>query len=236
MGLIAWRTVVFEKMLLGGQQRLSAAICKMIDSERDGNVVDREWIIKAAASYRLIDLDDHDISRTRLELYNTHFMGPFSKSTSAYYVKESEAHLAVDTVSAYIDQAFKRLIEEEARADILLHPTSKDPLIKTVEDALIRHHTELFQTEFEACLSQHNSELITKVYNLLRRLPNGLEPLRKLYERVVHDYGLSSIAKVINLDAELVSPSRSYLNHRAHISLTEYTAVHRIYPSGVQAA
>jgi cullin 1 len=88
-------------------------------------------------------------------------------------------------------------------------------LISTCENVLIKAHREIMQDEFQALLDAEKEEDLNRMYNLLSRIPDGLEPLVKRFEAHVKKAGLDSVERIT---AEGTDPSdivRSQLSHRA---------------------
>ena len=63
--------------------------------------------------------------------YKKEFQEAFIKDTKEYYIKESDAFIQANSISAYMQKAEERIIQEEALAQTYLHPSTK-PDVKTL--------------------------------------------------------------------------------------------------------
>lgn len=61
---------------------------------------------------------------------------------------------------------------------------------------LIRSHSELLWEEFQNLLDYDKAEDLSRMYALLARIPEGLEPLRKKFEEHVKRAGMAAIEKL----------------------------------------
>ena len=102
-----------------------------------------------------------------------------------------------NSVSDYLKKAEERLKEEEDRVDRYLHTTTRKTLITKCEHVLIRDHAETMQEEFQKLLDFDKDEDLQRMYTLLARIPEGLEPLRKKFEEHVKKAGLAAVAKLV---------------------------------------
>ncbi|KAJ7857731.1 Cullin [Mycena olivaceomarginata] len=103
---------------------------------------------------------------------------------SKYYKNESESFLAENSVSDYLKKAEERLREEEDR------------------HVLIREHSKLMWENFQTLLDFDKDEDLQRMYALLSRIPEGLEPLRKKFEEHVKKAGLAAVAKLVGTGGE----------------------------------
>lgn len=151
---------------------------------------------KVIFSFVSLGLDQNDPNKECLDIYKEHFETPFIESSEQYYKKESEAFLAENTVSEYLKKAEERLREEEDRVERYLHTKTRKDIIAKCEHVLIREHAELMWESFQKLLDFDQDADLQRMYALLARIPEGLEPLRKRFEAHVKQSGLSSVAKL----------------------------------------
>lgn len=139
-------------------------------------------------------------------MYKEHFENPFIAATEIYYRQESEAFLAANSISDYLKKAEERLKEEEDRVERYLNTQTRKVLISKCEHVLIREHSELMWESFQSLLDFDKDEDLQRMYALLSRIPEGLEPLRKKFEEHVKKAGQVAISKLVgetgaNVDA-----------------------------------
>ncbi|KAK7470072.1 ubiquitin ligase (cullin) of SCF [Stygiomarasmius scandens] len=176
--------------------KLAGAILRLIERQRNGEVIDQGLVKKVVFSFVSLGLDNTDPNKECLDIYKEHFEVPFIEATEQYYKKESEAFLASNTVSEYLKKAEDRLKEEEDRIERYLHTKTRKELITKCEHVLIRDHSELMWESFQKLLDFDQDEDLQRMYALLSRIPEGLEPLRKRFEQHVKNSGLSAISKI----------------------------------------
>lgn len=143
-----------------------------------------------------LGLDESDINKVSYEVYKEHFETPFLDATEKYYRKESEAFLAENSVPDYMKKAEERLREEEDRVERYLNTNTRKPLISKCEHVLIREHAERLWDHFQTLLDYDKDEDLQRMYALLARIPEGLEPLRKKFEEHVKRAGLQAVQKL----------------------------------------
>ena len=103
-------------------------------------------------------------------------------------------------------QAEIRLTEEEERVKMYLHPQIMSHLMKTCQNVLIKEHALLLQEEFQNLLDNDRQDDLARMYNLLSRIPDGLDPLRRKFETHVRTAGLSAVDKVSNEGGDALDP------------------------------
>lgn len=86
-----------------------------------------------------------------------------------------------------------------------LNTQTRKGLISKCEHVLIREHSELMWESFQSLLDFDKDEDLQRMYALLSRIPEGLEPLRKKFEEHVKKAGLNAVSKLVgegsNVDA-----------------------------------
>jgi len=196
LSLVQWKTNLFVPI----QQKhvkLAGAILRLIQQQRNGETIDQGLVKKVVESFVSLGLDDTDTNKACLDVYKEHFEAPFIEATEKYYKKESESFLAEYTVSEYLKKAEERLKEEEDRVDRYLNQQTRKTLISKCEHVLIREHAELMWENFQHLLDYDKDEDLQRMYALLSRIPEGLEPLRKRFEEHVKKSGLAAVAKLV---------------------------------------
>lgn len=69
----------------------------------------------------------------------------------------------------------------------------------------MKAHIDLLQEEFQRLLEQDKEDDLNRMYNLLHRIPDGLDPLRARFEEYVKRVGLNSVERIVTEDKEPVS-------------------------------
>ncbi|KAI0288053.1 Cullin [Russula brevipes] len=203
LALVQWRANFFLH-IQGKQSKLAGAILRLIEDQRNGEIIDQGLVKKVVDSFVSLGIDDCDLNKVSLVNYEEHFETPFLVATEAYYKHESESFLAENTVSDYLKKAEDRLKEEEDRVERYLHTTTRKRLINKCEHVLIRAHAELMWESFQSLLDYDKEEDLQRMYSLLSLITEGLEPLRRKFEEHVKRTGLAAVAKLVGTDAAAI--------------------------------
>jgi len=177
--------------------KLAAATLRLITQQRNGEIIDQGLVKKVVDSFVSLGLDIADPNKECLDVYKEQFETAFIQATEQYYKKESETFLAENSVPDYLKKAEERLREEENRVERYLHTKTRKELISKCENVLIREHGELMWDAFQNLLDFDQDEDLQRMYALLARIPEGLEPLRKRFEAHVKQAGLTAISKLV---------------------------------------
>jgi len=196
LALVQWKSNFFLHVQ-SKQQKLAGAILRLIERQRNGETIDQGLVKKVVDSFVSLGLDESDINKVSYEVYKEHFEVPFLEATEKYYRQESEAFLAGNTVADYLKKAEERLREEEDRVERYLNSNTRKGLISKCEHVLIREHSELMWENFQELLDYDKDEDLQRMYALLARIPEGLEPLRKRFEEHVKRSGLAAVTKLV---------------------------------------
>ena len=176
---------------------MASAILRLIEAQRNGDTIDQGLVKKVVESFVSLGLDDTDTNKACLDIYRDHFEVPFIQSTEKYYKQESESFLAASSVSDYLKKAEERLKEEEDRVERYLNTLTRKSLISKCEHVLIREHAARMWENFQVLLDYDKDEDLQRMYALLSRIPEGLEPLRKKFEEHVKKAGLAAVSKLV---------------------------------------
>jgi cullin 1 len=188
--LISWRTHLFSNI----HGIVMEAALKLTERHRLGEMIDYSLIKNISHSFGMLGLDEFNTSRKTLDIYKKYFEEPFIASTVAFYAKESEGFLSENPLSEYCKKAEARLREEEMRVDLYLDESSMKPLILACETVLIDSHKGLLVDHFKSMLSKDKLEDLERIFSLLERIKDGLEPLMTHFELYVRQVGLQSVA------------------------------------------
>ncbi|KAI8583473.1 hypothetical protein K450DRAFT_223875 [Umbelopsis ramanniana AG] len=223
LALVSWKRHMFKYV----HHNVNEAVLKLIERQRNGEYIETSLIKSIVESFVSLGLDDNDASKLSLDVYKNWFEAPFVEATEVYYKTESEKFISENSIPDYMKKAENRLAEEEARVQMYLHPTTHQPLISKCETVLVRNHAEVIWEEFQNLLNYDKQEDLHRMYSLLARIPDGLNPLRSRFELHVKKAGLSAIEKIAEQEGETVEP-KTYVD-----ALLE---VHRKYNELVQTA
>ena len=200
--LVQWRKELFEQV----SEKVMNAVLKLVEKQRNGETIEHSQIKQVVDSFVSLGLDDADPSKSTLDVYRFHFERPFLAATKDFYQAESKQFVAENSVVEYMKKAEARLAEEEERVDMYLHHDIAVPLKKTCNQALIADHSVLLREEFQVLLDNDREEDMARMYSLLARIPDGLEPLRNRFETHVRKAGLAAVQKVQSVEGDKLEP------------------------------
>ncbi|KAG6918745.1 hypothetical protein DXG01_011936 [Tephrocybe rancida] len=212
LALVQWNGKLFNAVQK--DTNLANAILRLIESQRNGETIDQGLVKKVIDSFVSLGLDDTDPNKACLDVYKEHFEKPFIQATDAYYKKESKAFLADNSLPDYLKKAEERLREEEDRIERYLNTGTRKALISMCEDVLIRDHARLMWDNFQQLLDFDKDEDLQRMYALLSRIPDGLEPLRKRFEEHVKNAGLAAVSRLVG---EAEAGSLESLDPKAYV-------------------
>ena len=190
--LVEWREELFMKV----HGNVMSAVLKMVEKQRNGETIEQAQVKSIVDSFVSLGLDETDSKKPTLDVYRYHFERPFLEATSKYYENESAQFVAENSVVEYMKKAETRLTEEKERVGLYLHPDIMNPLMKVCLQVLVTGHSALLRDEFQACLDNDRQEDLARMYRLLARIVDGLEPLRTKFEAHVRKSGLAAVEKV----------------------------------------
>ena len=109
-----------------------------------------------------------------------------------------------------------------------LHPDISRPLMKTCEEVLIQKHAQLLRGEFQVLLDSDRPDNLQRMYNLLSRVPDGLDPLRTKFEVHVRRVGLSAIDKIADDGGDNVE-TKAYVETLLEVHTQYYSLVNTVF-------
>jgi cullin 1 len=190
--LVRWKDDFFKAT----QEKVMSAVLKLIEKQRNGETIEHSQVKSIVDSFVSLGLDENDSTKSTLEVYRWYFEKPFLAATKTYYQVESKRFVAENSVVEYMKKAEARLDEEKERVGLYLHPDIMKKLTDTCLEVLVNGHSVLLRDEFQILLDGEREDDLARMYRLLSRITNGLEPLRQKFETHVRKAGLAGVDKV----------------------------------------
>ena len=190
--LVQWREELFMKV----HSSIMAAVLKMVEKQRNGETIEQAQIKSIVDSFVSLGLDETDSTKSTLDVYRYYFEKPFLDATKTYYANESAQFVAENSVVEYMKKAEIRLEEEKSRVGLYLHPDIMTALMKECLAVLVTAHSALLRDEFQVLLDNDRQDDLARMYRLLARITDGLEPLRTKFEAHVRKAGMAAVEKV----------------------------------------
>ncbi|KAJ7600988.1 Cullin [Mycena floridula] len=205
LALSQWKLAVFDP-IQAKEPMLTKAILDLIEQHRDGELVDQSLLKSVIESFVSLGLDPQHPENTCLEVYRMGFETPFLDATDRYYCKESEAFLARHSIPEYVQKVEERLRQEADRVDRYLNSHTTRALIWKCESILIQKHTSLMADYFPHLLQADREEDIRRMYSVLSRVVDGLNPLREQFATHVKSSGLTAVSRLVGDDPDNLDP------------------------------
>ncbi|GAB7349008.1 hypothetical protein MBLNU459_g7981t3 [Dothideomycetes sp. NU459] len=190
--LVRWKDDMFGTT----QNAVMDAVLRLVEKQRNGETIEQSQIKSVVDSFVSLGIDEQDSSKSTLDVYRQYFEKPYLESTQKYYANESRQFLAENTVVEYMKKAEQRLDEEKDRVPLYLLNEIMAPLMKCCEQALIAEHCTILRDEFQVLLDNDRQDDMARMYKLLARIPEGLDPLRTRFESHVLRAGNAAVEKV----------------------------------------
>lgn len=181
LGLNLWRDVVIHSSKT--QTRLRDTLLELVHMERSGEVINRGLmrnIIKM-----LMDLGS--------SVYQEDFEKHFLDVSADFYRLESQQFIESCDCGDYLKKAERRLNEEIERVSHYLDARSEPKITSVVEKEMIESHMQrLVHMENSGLVNMFvddKYEDLGRMYNLFRRVPNGLSIVRDVMTSYIRDTG-----------------------------------------------
>lgn len=170
LGLILFRDLVVRYGNI--RDHLCQTLLTLVRRERKGEVVDRMAIRNACQMLMILGIDTRSV-------YEEDFEKPFLEESAEFYKLEGQKFLAENSASVYIQKVETRINEESERAKHYLDPTTEEPIVKVVEEELIRKHmktvVEMENSGVIHMLKHNKIEDLARMYRLFVRVKEGLK-------------------------------------------------------------
>lgn len=181
LGLNLWRDNIihFSKI----QTRLLDTLLDLILRERTGEVINRGLM--------------RNIIKMLMELgssvYQDDFEKPFLEVSAEFYKGESQKFIECCDCGDYLKKAESRLNEEMERVSHYLDGKSETKITNVVEKEMIENHmlrlVHMENSGLVNMLLDDRYEDLGRMYNLFRRVPNGLSTIREVMTSHIRDTG-----------------------------------------------
>ncbi|KAJ0729472.1 putative cullin protein, neddylation [Helianthus annuus] len=181
LGLNLWRDNIIRASNI--QTRLKETLLETVQKERNGEVINRSLMRNIVKM--LMDLGP--------SVYQQDFEKPFLDVSGNFYRGESQQFIECCDCGNYLKKAEKRLNEEIERVSNYLDARSEVKITNVVEK-------EMIESQMTRLVHMENSGLVNmivddkyddlgRIYNLFRRVPNGLMLIRDVMNSHIRETG-----------------------------------------------
>ncbi|KAI9170220.1 hypothetical protein LWI28_024686 [Acer negundo] len=181
LGLNLWKDYIIHSSKI--QTRLLNTLLELVHKERTGEVINRGLmrnIIKM-----LMDLGS--------SVYQEDFEKPFLEVSAEFYKGESQKFIECCDCGEYLKKAERRLNEEMERVTHYLDAKSETKITNVVEKEMIANHMlRLVHMENSGLVNMLLDDRygdLGRMYNLFRRVPNGLSLIREVMTSHLRETG-----------------------------------------------
>ncbi|XP_058096538.1 cullin-3A-like [Magnolia sinica] len=181
LGLNLWRDNIIHSTEI--QTRLLNTLLELVYKERTGEVINRGLmrnIIKM-----LMDLGS--------TVYQEDFEKPFLEASANFYRSESQQFIVHCDCGEYLKKAERRLNEEMERVTHYLDARSEAKITNVVEKEMIAEHMQrlvhMENSGLVSMLVDDKYDDLGRMYNLFRRVPDGLSTIRDVMTSHLRETG-----------------------------------------------
>ncbi|CAL9127907.1 cullin-3B-like [Musa acuminata AAA Group] len=181
LGLNLWRDNIIRSGKI--QTRLLDTLLDLIHRERTGEVINRS--LMRNITKMLMDLGS--------SVYQEDFEKPFLEVSASFYSGESQQLIECCDCGEYLRKAERRLTEETERVSHYLDVKSEVKITSVVEGEMIANHMQrlvhMENSGLVNMLVDDRYEDLSRMYNLFRRVPDGLLTVRDVMTSHLRETG-----------------------------------------------
>ncbi|PKA49069.1 Cullin-3B [Apostasia shenzhenica] len=172
LGLNLWRDNIIHSSKI--QTRLVSTLLDLIQKERTGEVINRG--LMRNVTKMLMDLGS--------SVYENDFEKPFLEVSASFYSCESQQFIECCDCGEYLMKAERRLNEEMERVNQYLDAKTEPKITFVVEKEMIANHMQrlvhMENSGLVNMLVDDKYDDLSRMYNLFRRVPEGLSTIREV--------------------------------------------------------
>lgn len=181
LGLNLWRENIVRSSKI--QTRLVSTLLELIQKERTGEVINRG--LMRNITKMLMDLGS--------SVYQEDFEKPFLEVSASFYSGESQQFIECCDCGEYLSKAERRLNEEMERVSQYLDAKTESKITYVVETEMIANHMQrlvhMENSGLVNMLVDDKYDDLSRMYNLFRRVPEGLSTIREVMTSHLRETG-----------------------------------------------
>jgi cullin 2 len=191
LALNTWRHEMIEHM----KDTVVTAIIKQIRRDRNRETCNQSVIQGVVDSF--VKVEEYQTKQAlSLKFYQETFETPLLSETGDYYRSEASSLLAESTCSEYMQKVCSRLQEEQLRVRKFLHHSSYSKVTRETEARLVEDHLEFLQGECRLMVKEEKMEDLSRMYQLLKPIPQGLKVMLTEVEGHIREMGLEAVQTI----------------------------------------
>ncbi|CAF3591280.1 unnamed protein product [Rotaria sp. Silwood1] len=102
-----------------------------------------------------------------LDIYKEYFEAPFVQDSAKFYQREATTFINENPINEYLRWVAQCLVDEENRIKSYLHPSTLEPILKILDNVLIRDNLDriLDEAEFLFNNSRNQGEHVSIIHS-----------------------------------------------------------------------
>ncbi|PON72672.1 Cullin, N-terminal [Parasponia andersonii] len=197
LGIICFKDLVYGKV----KDKARDIAMVMIDKEREGERIDRCLMKSVVELFVAMGMGEMDC-------YEADFEALMVEKTGLYYSRKAANWVLEDSCPEYLVKAEECLKKERERVSHYLQTSSESKLVERFQHELLTvQETKLIEKEdsgLRALLRDDKVEHLSRMFSLYNVIPEGLEPIAKLFQEHITDEGTSLVEKAETASSGLV--------------------------------
>ncbi|ESN98221.1 hypothetical protein HELRODRAFT_101759 [Helobdella robusta] len=193
LGLMIFRDEIIRHPPI--HQHLRETFLSMMVKERNGEVVDRGAVKNGCQMLMVLGIDSRAV-------YEEDFERPFLVQSAEFYKLESEKLLSENSASVYLKRVEARIFEEQERAVNCLNESTKEPIVRVVQEEMIGKHTraivEMPNLGVVHMLKNNKTEDLDCMFRLFSVVHDGLKTMSDCISAHLREQGKSLITENSN--------------------------------------
>lgn len=199
-----WNDIILQSV----EARLVPSALKLIQAERNGDIIDPQLIVCLKESFTSVD-DLH--VNNYVTVWMEHFEDNYKSDTLIYYNSKAREIIRKSGTLDYISWASSKLAEEETRAKLYIRATSVPSLYKLMVETLVLDYVEdLLETAQKLIYETHgivndSKQSVKAIYDFLSPIKGAIRRLLEHFQDYVQVTCLCHLhadKKIITLNCE----------------------------------
>ena len=236
VGLELFHNIIFSEF----KREVRDSLVHVIERERDNKCIDPELIRTCVSVFPTMGLCSKTsdlrtiqsalLMQPDLDIYETDFESYLLKRTSDYYARQSRQWLEVDSIPIYLKKTELALKHELGRVRSYLHSSSESKLLTVCEYELLQTHKDALvdreNSGMIVLLAQDQNDDLMRMFNLFRRIPQGLMPMASTFKKFVLAQGTCVLKERLN-EQEQTNGERKRPSSDDPLTVEKLLSMHR---------
>ncbi|KAI9290935.1 Cullin-domain-containing protein [Neoconidiobolus thromboides FSU 785] len=188
-----WKNNIIKEIKKNDEDILKRQLRFYINKDRNGGMMDVKVIRGVIHSFVELNLYYKEKNETELTLYQNEFEIDFLNELNNYYASEAQVLISQLTIPKYLAKVESRIKQEIRRNELLLHSTTLNKSLDSIQTQLLKNNKELIYQSFETMIENENYDDCNRMYNLMSSFKDGILPLQVKFEDYVTNKGTMAL-------------------------------------------